>query len=257
MTRISRLIFNLILPLILFNFGYFGLYWLGSDLVEGILLQFISIGLSLLLASLPPLVFRFLIRSQIKNGFALLKSGKIVTPDEITIGHVLGNQLVAWEAFAHHLDTEVCLQGDEELVYIKLRLDFSIPANKRGKLFVKHLKTNMTVFEIWVQRAIFIASAMERGLAHSLASSKLMNEEDENVLRSKILSALEMQPLKSLVLPSDTSGITVSRDMRVVKKETTGHAPGTSPATGLEQIHGDAIKHDDQPLEQLDNKLSS
>lgn len=247
MTLRSRLIANLLLPLLLFCGSYLLLYRLGEGLLEEIALQTSAIGISLLLAVLPPLAFNFIIRSQIKNGFALMQNGKIVIPGEITLAEILGNQITAWKLFKQHLDTEVCLQGKGELVYVKLGLSFQIPANEQGKRFVKHFKTNITIFEAWVQRAIFISSAMDRELAHSLARGALMNEEDEQTLRSKFLSALEAHPLKSVELPVNSAGLTVNRKVRVVSKI----APVTASALDSDQQLEDSLSLDSALLEEL------
>lgn len=216
MTVVSRLIINVLLPLLLLSGGYLLLYGLGQGIISEAPLQTLSIGLSALIAALPPLAFRLIVRNQIKRGFALLKSGKVVLPNEITLFDVLGDRITAWKLFQQHLNTEACLQGEGMMIYVQLGLDFYIPANERGKQFIKHYKTNMTIFEAWVQRAIFLASLQDRELVHILPDEVLLNEDDEQVLRSKFLSALEDQPLESLILPIDTSAITVNRQVRTI-----------------------------------------
>jgi hypothetical protein len=247
MTPQSRLIVNLLLPLLLFCGSYLLLYQLGEGLLEEMLLQGTAIGISALLAALPPLAFRFIIHSQIKDGFALMKSGRIVIPGEITLSEILGDQVTAWKLFQQHLDTEVCLQGKGELVYVQLGLDFTIPATEQGKKFVRHFKTNRTVFEAWVQRAIYLSSAMDRELAHSLARGALMNEEDEQTLRSKFLSALEAHPLRSVELPVDTAGLNVYRKVRVIQKV----APVTASSRSEDQQLDDDLSFDSALLEEL------
>lgn len=224
MTPLSRLIANILLPLLFFCCGYVLLYRLGEGLLEETLLQSIAIGLSALLAILPPLAFGSIIRSQVKEGFALLKNGNIVTLGEITITDVLGEQITAWKLFQQQLKTEACLQGEKELVYVQLVLDFHIPNNQSGKEFVKNYKNNMIFFDAWIQRTIFLASIQNRELAHSLASGAMMNEEDERVLRRKFLSALKSQPLNGIELPTDISGISVNRQVRV-KQQTSEEPP--------------------------------
>ena len=247
MTRLSRIIANALLPLLFFSCSYLLLYHLGEGLLEELLLQFVAIGLSTLLAALPPIAFYFLIRSQIKEGFALLTNKRVVLPSEITLGMVLGNRITAWKAFQHRLDTEVCLQGEGVLVYVQLGLNFRIPASDNGKRFIKHFKNNFTVFEAWVQRAIFLASGYDREQTHSLASGALMNEEDERTLCSKFLSALEMQPLKSVELPVDTSGLTINRKVRVKK---TGSTIANKLQPSEQQLDDD-LTIDDALLSQL------
>lgn len=247
MTLQSRLSAYILLPLLLFCGSYLLLYQLGEGLLEEMALQATAIGLSALLALLPPIAFGFIIRSQIKNGFALMRSGRIVIPGEITLAEILSDQVTAWKLFQQHLNTEVCLQGESELVYVQLGLGFTIPATEQGKKFVRHFKTNRTVFEAWVQRAIYLSSAMDRELAHSLASGALMNEEDEQTLRSKFLSALEAHPLRSVELPVDTAGLSVNRKVRVVRKVT----PATASNRSEEQQLEDDLSFDTSLLEEL------
>lgn len=214
MSFLSRLTANILLPLIFFSIGYQLIYMLGEDLISNKLLQLISFGIALLLALLPIAIFSFLIRSQLKQGFARLKNGKIVPLGEITLDMVLTHRIMDWQLYQQHLDTEVCLQGDRELIYVRMGLNFRIPSSKRGKQFVKHYDNSMKIFEAWVQRAIYIASLRDREMVQLLPKDILLNEEDERVLRSKFLSALEAQPLESVRLPLDTDGITIDRQIR-------------------------------------------
>lgn len=246
MTLLSRLIANLLLPLLFFCGGYLLLYQLGENLISKQLLQPIAITIALLLASIPAVAFAFLIRSQLKPGFALLKNGNVVLLGEITLEMVLTHRITAWKLYQQHLDTEVCLQGNNELIYVKMGLDFQIPANARGKQFIKHYSNNMAIFEAWVQRAIYIASLQDRELVHILPDSVLLNEEDERVLRSKFLSALETQPLKSVRLPLDTSGIRIDRQIR-----TRANASPPLIANDQEILPDDALSLDQKLIQDL------
>ena len=227
MTLPSRLIANLLLPLLFLRVGYLLLYHLGDGLVEENVLQVIAIGLAMLLAVLPPIVFSVLIRSQIKEGFALLKNGKVVTPDEITLPDVIGYQITAWKPFEQHLDTEICLQGEGEILYVQLGLDFYIPANELGKEFVRHFQTNIVVFEAWVQRSIFRASQLDPELLHSLHEECLLNEADEQRLRQKFLTALQSRLLLGVKLPTTPSGLKINRQVR--KKQASPTAQPSLP----------------------------
>lgn len=214
MTLTSRLIANFLLPLLFFSCSYLLLYWLGSGLLAPLTLLLVTIPISMLVGSLPLIIFSTHLRSQLKPGFALLKNGEIVTLGEITLGMILGNQITAWKLYEQHLDTEVCLQGEGELVYMKMGLDFEVAPNQHGKQFIKHYRHNICVFEAWVQRAIYLASLKDRELLQLLPKEVLLNEEDEKVLRSKFLSALEAQPMESIKLPIGTDALTINRETR-------------------------------------------
>lgn len=235
MTPLSRIIANILLPIGFFVSGYMLFFTLGRGLVDELTLYGVAIGLALLLAAIPPLAFHFIIRSQIKEGFALLSSNRIVLPNEITLAHVLSGRITAWKLFEQHLETVICLQSDDELVYVDMGLDFCIPANERGKQFVKHYKTNMTVFEAWVQRTIYLASARDQELAHNLSIKALMNEDDERTLRSKLLSSMEAKELRSVELPVDTDGLTVNREVKVRKRNMNSVTSDSSSGIELDE----------------------
>ncbi len=214
MTLLSRIIANALLPLLFLSGSYQLLYHLGEGLLEETILQMIAFGLAMLLAALPPIAFNVLIRSQIREGFALLKNGNVVTPAEITLPDVISHQITAWKPFQQHLDTELCLQGEKEIFYVQLGLDFYIPANERGKEFVRHYKTNIVIFEAWVQRSIFRASQLDPELLASLHEDCLLNEEDEQLLRRKFLNALESRLLLGVKLPTSPSNLNINRQVR-------------------------------------------
>lgn len=242
-----RFITNILLPVLLFGGGYLLFHWLGSGVLDEFDLQVMATGLAAILATLPPVAFNYVIHSQVREGFALLKGGQIATPNEITLSDVLTHRITAWIPFQQHLDTETCLQGKGELVYVQLGLNFQIPATEDGKRFVRHFKHNRIIFEAWVQRAIYLSSAMDCELAHSLASGALMNEEDEQTLRSKFLSALEAHPLRSVELPVNASGLHVNRKVRVIHKA----PPVTASGRSEEQQLDDDLSFDTSLLEEL------
>jgi hypothetical protein len=209
-----RFIANILLPVLLFGGGYLLFHWLGRGVVDAFELQVMAISLAALLAALPPVAFSYIIQSQIREGFALLRGGAIATPNEITLNDVLTHRITAWKPFRQHLTTEVCLQGEGELLYVTLGFDFTIPANEGGKRFVQHFAHNMTVFEAWVQRSIYEASCHDREMAANLDEATLLNEEDERILRHKFIYALRAQPLRSLQLPTSSRDIHLRREIR-------------------------------------------
>lgn len=254
MTLLSRFIANALLPLLFFYTGYLLLYRAGNNIIPELPLKLFVISIALLLASLPPITFSFLIRSQLKKGFALLKNGNIVTLSEITLDMVITNRIKAWKLYQQHLDTEVCLQGENELIYVELGLDFQLPPNDRGKQFVRHYNNNIAIFEAWVQRAIYLASLQDKELVQLIPKEVLLNEEDERVLRSKFLSALEAQPLESIRLPLDTNSLTVNRKVRK-RAKANSHRPISHH--DLEHPSTEALKLDPQLLHELGLKDSS
>ncbi len=248
MTLLSRFIANVLLPLLLFCTSFLLLYRTGDNIIPEQPLKLIAFSIALLLASLPPIVFSFLIRSQLKKGFALLKNGNIVTLGEITLDMVITNRIKAWRLYQQQLHTEVCLQGENELIYVDIELDYQIPPNKRGKHFVKHYKNNIVIFEAWVQRAIYLASLQDKELVQLIPHEVLLNEEDERVLRSKFLSALEAQPLESVTLPLGTCSLRVNRKVR---KRAQNSTPLSTSNAGKDSSSAEALSLDPQLLLKL------
>lgn len=213
MTPLSRLTAYILLPLLL-SPSYWLFHRLGAGALDEDPLQAASTLLTLLLAALPPLTFRFIICSQLKEGFALLRDGRVVLPSELRIADVLGHRITAWKLFRQHMETEVCLQGEGELLYVRLGFDFTLHPNELGKGFIQHLQHNMTIFEAWVQRVIYLASTRDSEMAHHVGPETLLNEEDERILRRKFLYALRSEPLQSVLLPASSSEIRLKREVR-------------------------------------------
>ena len=83
-----------------------------------------------------------------------------------------------------------------------------------------------------------------------LSKRTLLNEEDEKVLRSKFLSALEVQPLESITLPLDTDSLTINR-------ETHSRPIAPSPLSHSRELDESALHLNQDLVEQLGLKESS
>lgn len=216
MSVTTRLLFYLVLPLLLGG-GSLALMSLTLENLGENPSAFAGIGLiALLLAMLPAAFYHFFIHSQLQHGFARMQDGSIYLPGELTLGALLTDRIDTWIPFQHQLRTSVCLQGHNEKLFVKLSLNIELTADKWGKRMAKHLDKALTQLEQTVQHALYTASQMDREMAYSLDGSILLNEDDERVLKSKFLSAMETIVIHGVHFPGNASGIHIERNVRKV-----------------------------------------
>jgi len=219
MSTSIRLSFNLLLPLLFGSASFAALYLLTRNFGENSTV-YAGIGaISLLLAALPVAVYRLFIKSQIQTGFAQLEDGNIFLPEELQLGPLLKGSIENWLPYEHTLHTTVCLQGKDERIFVTLNLNLTLSADHDGKRIAKHLDKALSQLEQAVQHTLYNASQMDPDMANSLNGSVLLNEDDEAVLKSKFLSALEMIELRGVSFPVTTDGIHLNRNVRKEKIE--------------------------------------
>lgn len=217
MHQTMHLYFYLVLPL-LFACTGLGIMWLivGHHL-QHLPAQALVGSITLLLALLPILFFRYFVHSQLQQGFARLNNDQIKLPEELSLGSLLGDQIDSWIPANQLVETTTCLYGENEHLYVKITVHISISADKYGKHFVEGLDKNIPLLIKKIQHAIYSASRMDPDMVMSLNGSTLLNEDDEAVLRSKFLSALETIAIQGVTFPVDTDGIHIDRQVRKEK----------------------------------------
>ena len=214
MPKSIRLTFYLLLPLILGGGGLI-LMWLiaGAQTAYPPVLALLGT-IALLLALLPMLFFRFFIHSQIQQGFARLSNGQIKLPNELKVGTLLGDQVESWMPTEQIVQTTVCLHGIQERLHVDIEVTIHLSPDRTGKLFAAQISKAMPQLEKNIQHAIYSASRMDPAMAFSLNGSTLLNEDDEAVLKSKFLSALETISIQGISFPVDTRGLRIHRNVR-------------------------------------------
>lgn len=214
MSKTIRLSFNLLLPLLLGS-GSFALLFLLTRQFGQNSAVYIGIGtISVLLAALPIAIYRLLLKGQMQQGFAQLNSGQFCLPDEIPLSALLTDAIDIWIPYSQTMQTTACLQGVNERIFVELNLDFTLAADNYGKQIVEHLDEALSQLEQAVQHILYKSSQLDPDMAGSLDGSVLLNEEDEAVLKSKFLSALDMIAIRGVSFPVTTDGIRLNRNVR-------------------------------------------
>jgi hypothetical protein len=214
MPKSIQLSFNLLLPL-LFGGGSFALLNLFSDQFGRNAAVYIGMGtITLLLTLLPVIIYRLILKSQIQEGFALLNDGTVHLPEELSLRALLSDAIEGWIPFSHSIQTIACLVGKKERIFVTLELDFTLEANQDGKQFAEHIDQAVPQLEQVIQHCFFKASQVDPDMANSLDGSVLLNEDDEAVLKSKFLSALELIDIQGVHFPVSATGIRLNRSVR-------------------------------------------
>lgn len=211
-----RLSAYLFLPLMVGTTSFFTMKYLGGTNSDSALMTGIMLGITLLLGLLPSLLYRSFIQGQLQQGFAHMDDGSVLLPDELGIGAILGDRIQYWQSYEHLLSTTVRLHGSKADLLVGLRINLTLWPDKHGKELAKNFDESLPLLERSIQECLYGASLMDDGFALALDGSTLLNEDDERVLKSKFLSALEMLAIEGVFFPHDAAGIHIDRN---VKKE--------------------------------------
>lgn len=211
-----RLSAYLILPLLLSVSSFATMNFLGERFADDLLVQGIMLSISLLLGLLPILLYHFFVHSQLQQGFAHMDNGSVLLPNELGLAAVVGDRVVHWQSFEQTLNTTVRLHGTKADLRVSISVILTLWPDRHGKKLARHLDEAIPLLERSIQECLYSASCMDDGFSLALDGSTLLNEDDERVLKSKFLSALEMLEIKGVFFPHDASGIHIDRN---VKKE--------------------------------------
>lgn len=217
-----RLSAYLVLPLLLAGTS-FQLMDTLADAYEENLPLLIRVGMALLPGLLPIALYRVFIHRRLQSGFACLDDGRVMLPRELQLAMVLGKHIVRWQPFTLPLNTTVRLHGDDEELLVQIRVFLTIPPDKAGKQVVQQLDAVLTLVEVSIQEALYSASLEDAYLGRGLNGSTPRNDEDERLLKSKFLSAMEMLTIEGIAFPHDAAGIEIDHNVR--KERIVGSAP--------------------------------
>lgn len=249
MSATNHLLFYIAIPLLLGGGSLALMRLTDGNAGGGAAAEIIIASIALLLAVLPAIFYRLFIQSQLQQGFARLADGELRLPDELAIGDLLSDRIDSWVPYHHSLKVSVCLQGHNEKIHVQLRLRLEFTADQWGKSIARHLDKVLPHLQQTVQHRLYIASQMDRELACSLDGSKLLNEDEERVLRSKFLSALETIQLQGVHFPTVTSGIDIDRNVRKVPQKLPMSTLSNSALD--DEFDTDALELDDTLLKEL------
>jgi hypothetical protein len=238
MSASIRLSAYLFLPLLLSTGSFLALHALGNGIDKTPVVLGVMLTISLLLGLIPALLFRFFVHNQLRQGFAHMADGSVKLPHELGIRELAGDRIRHWQSYEQQLSTTVRLHGPDADLLVNLLLNLTLIPDEQGKQLAQHLDEALPLLERTVQECLYDASRMDVGLASALDGSTLLNEEDDRVLKSKFLCALETLSIEGVFFPHAASGIHIDRN---VSKER--HAvEATKPSEELEE--GDLVLDD-------------
>lgn len=221
-----RLIAYLLLPLLLATGSFLVMRTLPGGAGETPLVLGVTLAISLLLGLLPALLFRFFVHGQLRQGFAHMEDGSVRLPGELGIADLAGERIRHWQPFEQLLSTTVRLHGIGVDLLVEIHLDLTLVPDEHGRKLARHFDAALPLLEQSIQECLYYASLNDDGLAMGLDGSTLLNEEDERVLKSKFLCALETLAIEGVFFPHEAAGIRI--DHRV-KRERQKSPPATPP----------------------------
>lgn len=221
MSAKTRLFAYLFLPLLLAISSFLAMSSIGDNVANSTLALGVMLSISLLLGLIPILLYRFFVHSQLLPGFACMHDGRVLLPNELEIAEVIGGDRINyWQAFDQSLSTTVRLHGTTADLLVNIHLKMTLWQDECGKELAVHIDEVLPLLEERIQESLYKASQMDDGFAAALDGSILLNEEDERVLKSKFLSALETLAIDGIYFPHEASGIHVDRNVKKIMHPT-------------------------------------
>ncbi|MCW8825097.1 MAG: hypothetical protein OQK78_01600 [Gammaproteobacteria bacterium] len=219
-----ELFLNLLLPLLGGGSVYLLLQYIGGHHVLNGELQSIITVISLMVAMAVSVIPRHLIQAELQDGIAQLKNGAVLFTEELSLDALLGGKIVSWIPFKQPLQTTICIVGPQEWRYIDVTIDRTIKKSNEGRVIAANIDELFPVLEQRLQRLIFSMSKRDSSFADFFAQNQLMNDEDINVFKSKLLSTIESDLIPGLDYGIGTSGIIINIDSlrRVERKFESG-----------------------------------
>lgn len=215
-----ELFLNILLPLIGGGITYIALQFIGGEHVANAELQSIITIISLLVAMAVSVIPRHLIQAELQDGIAILKNEAVMFTEELTVRALLGGGINSWVPFNQPVHTTICIVGPHEWRYIDIAIARHITKTFEGKIMAANIDEIFPVLEQRLQRLVFSTSRMDPSFADFFAENQLMNDEDINVFKSKLLSAIEADPIPGMEYGFETSDITVNKDsLRRVERQ--------------------------------------
>ncbi len=209
MTFTSRLIVNYIFPILVMIVSYSTLRLLGGNQIQYHEVHGLVIIISLLITMLASLGSRYYFQSEIHNGFALLKNGESYLPSEISLSMILGNQIKKWVAYEQPLNTNLCVMINNKMnAYFDVTIQRELTQDDFGKRIAAHLNEALVILEQNVQQAVYESSKVDPSMGELFQANRLLNEDDVDIIKSKILSTIEM---------TEVQGISYSHEIRTIE----------------------------------------
>ena len=203
---------NLLLPLLGGGAAFGILQFLGGAHVANGELQSLITIISLLVAMAVSVIPRHLIQAELQDGIAQLKNGLIQFSDELSVGSLLGGGIESWIPFNQPVHTTICIVGPHEWRYIDIAIERRITKSLDGKIIAANIDEIYPLLDQRLQRLIFSTSKTDQSFAEFFAKNQLMNDEDINTFKSKLLSIIEADVIPGIEYGFETSSIIINKD---------------------------------------------
>jgi len=207
-----ELFLNLLLPLLGGGSIYLLLQYIGGHHVLNAELQALITVIALMVAMAVSVIPRQLIQAELQDGLAQLKDGRVLFTEELTINQLLGGKIAFWTPFAQPLQTTICIVGPHDWRYINIAIERHIKKSPEGKVIADNIDKLYPILEQRFQRLIFSTSRNDPSFANFFAHNQLMNDEDVDTFKSKLLSTIESDPIPGVEYGFETSSIIVDKD---------------------------------------------
>ncbi|MDH3355245.1 MAG: hypothetical protein OEL79_08540 [Chromatiales bacterium] len=207
-----ELFLNLLLPLLGGGATYGLLQYIGGSHVANNELQSLIIIISLMVAMAVSVIPRHLIQAELQDGIAQLKNGRILFSEELSVHSLLGGGIASWIPFKQPMHTEICIVGPDDWRYIDIAIERNIKKSPEGKIIAANIDKLYTILDQRLQRLIFATSRIDPSFADFFAKNQLMNDEDIDIFKSKLLSLIESDPIPGIDYGFELSSIIVDKD---------------------------------------------
>jgi hypothetical protein len=179
--------------------SYVALRLIGGHQIQYQEIHGLVIIITLLITMVASLSSRYYFQSEIHNGFAILKNGEACLPSEISLGMILGKQIKRWVSYEQPLNTNLCVVINKKMqAYFDVTIQRELTQDSYGKKIAAHLNDALEILEKNVQKAIYQSSEVDPSMGELLRANRLLNEEDIDIIKSKILSTIEMNEVQGI-----------------------------------------------------------
>jgi hypothetical protein len=175
-------------------------------------LQALITTIALMVAMAISVIPRHLIQAELQDGMAQLKSGAILFTEELSIRTLLGGEIESWIPFKQPIHTTICIVGPNEWRYVDIAIERNIKKSPEGRVIADHIDELYPILDQRLQRLIFSTSRTDPSFADFFAKNQLMNDEDINTFKNKLLSTIESDPIPGMEYGCENSSVIVDKE---------------------------------------------
>lgn len=223
MKRSARIFHYQLLPVIIFTVAY-ELLRRAADaealhIARG--LDLFAFGLALALALFHPLLVQQLVRYLVCDGFAILKNRTTLKPDEMSLRQLLWG-VEEWVPRELPFNGEVALAGRGMDIYLRLYIPRRLGDTSASRHLARHLQHALPQLDAHIQESLYKASQQDPTMATAFDGSQLINDAELEVIKSQILSTLELTVPDGVEYCVDTRLIDIDKRVRKQPRQDLG-----------------------------------